>query len=319
MRASNIATPLSVFCACAGIYPFLAVSDAADNPDDGDRCMLGKDILKKDQKGGQPYALTALHVNDCRHGSAEFNLFLGIEADDMCKLPHAPQIHGFDEAIIGMCGNWGYAPNKRDFLDMLENSSAAEVAQRIYDGLSHEVFATDADLVLFKEELAELWSGGNGAASAFCGVPSSEEPRGMHFYGRYVEAQDKQWVERNYDGLENADDWDFAPSAKFVIPGGGVRVSNKEEVEVNFSHAGDIMRATEAYNGLAPSLLYDEGTLCVYKSDEGHVYAPAVATSGGKKNATHPTAWPSSAVGDAEVLLLNTWKVAAIKVANQRA
>ncbi|WP_227013242.1 hypothetical protein [Anaplasma marginale] len=188
-------------------------------------------------------------------------------------------------------------------MDMLENSSAAEVAQRIYDGLSHEVFATDADLVLFKEELAELWSGGNGAASAFCGVPSSEEPRGMHFYGRYVEAQDKQWVERNYDGLENADDWDFAPSAKFVIPGGGVRVGNKEEVEVNFSHAGDIMRATETYNGLAPSLLYDEGKLCVYKSAEGHVYAPAVATSGGKEKPRILLPGPVALVGDAGVLL----------------
>ncbi|MFV9921423.1 MAG: EndoU domain-containing protein [Anaplasma ovis] len=278
MRASNITTLISVFCACAGAHPFLALSGAADNPSSGDRYTLGEDMLEKGKEGGNANVLATLHVNDCRHGNAGFNPFFKTEADDMCKLPHAPQMRKFDEAILGMCGDWGYIPSERDFLNVLDGSYATGAAQRIYDELNHEVFTADADFALFKEELAELWFGGNGAANVFCGVPSSEELRGMHFYGRYLEAQDKQWAGRNYDGLENADDWDFAPSIRFVIPDGGVSVSNKEEVEVDFSHADDIIiRATKAYKGLAPNLLYDEGKLCFYKSDDGHVYALVAA------------------------------------------
>ena len=183
MRASNITALNFHVLYVRKARPFLALGDTADNPGNGGRYLLGEDMLEDGKGGGN---------NDCRRGSAGFNPFFRVEADDMCELPHAPQMHKFDKAILGMYEDWGCVQNKRDFLNVLEDRSTAKVVQRICDELDHEVFNADAGFALFKEELAELWFGRNGAANAFCCVPGNGELRGMYFYGRYSEAQDEQ-------------------------------------------------------------------------------------------------------------------------------
>ncbi|MCU7611350.1 EndoU domain-containing protein [Anaplasma capra] len=267
MKASKIAVVLSVV-----FVPMCAHPSA----------VFGNSVGKRVSQRGVPTKIEkvsdtgkiVLQSEDCRYSNTGFNPFFAREADNKCMLSQAPQMHEFDEAVLSVCGAWGYEPSRGDFLSMLNEPLVEQKVRRIYDELNHEVFTADADFSLFKDELAELWTNEGGVADVFCGVPSKKGLKGMHFYGRYLEAQDKKWAGRNYEGLENADDWDFSPSIKFVAPDSVVLVSNKKEMEVDFSHADDIIiRATRAYKGLQSHIPHREIRRCVYDGgDEEHAY-----------------------------------------------
>nr|WP_264374289.1 EndoU domain-containing protein [Wolbachia endosymbiont (group A) of Platycheirus albimanus] len=58
----------------------------------------------------------------------------------------------------------------------------------------------DADLELLKDELANIWFTNSGSEKEtigfghiFCGEPN-DKLGGMHFVGRYVEAQEDKWA-----------------------------------------------------------------------------------------------------------------------------
>ncbi|MGN7661645.1 MAG: EndoU domain-containing protein [Anaplasma sp.] len=172
-------------------------------------------------------------------------------------------------AVLGMCGDWGYSPRKSDFLAMLEDSSTQGIVQRIYDELDHEVFTAGASLELFREELAELWSGESGIVHVFCGEPSNEKLRGIRFYGRYLQAQNEQWAGRDYSHVEQMDDWDFSSSIKYKTPGGEVKIRNMTKMAVDLSHADDlIIGATKAYKDMQPHLVREGQRRCVYRNVE---------------------------------------------------
>ncbi|MGN7679009.1 MAG: EndoU domain-containing protein [Anaplasma sp.] len=274
MKVGRITAFLFIFCAslCLEVGACIAVSSAGGSASNADKyASVTSDNETKSAADldGREGVVFSGNTQDCRNSSQEFYPFYKTENNSECRLPYAPPMNVFDTAVLGMCGDWGNHPSKSDFLAMLENVSIRRIVQRIYDELDHEVFTAGAGLELFKEELAELWSGESGIVHVFCGALSNEKLRGMHFYGRYLQAQNEQWAGRDYSHVEQINDWDFSPSMKYKTPGGEVKIRGMAEMAVDLSHADDlIIGATKAYKGMRPHLVQEGQRRCVYSDGE---------------------------------------------------
>lgn len=96
--------------------------------------------------------------------------------------PPAPRLGAFDEAVIALCGGWGDAVEEKDFLSLLHR------------------FPQERDLILkagrLKDEknLSQIWFRKDGFRHIFCGEPEGKTLGGMHWVGRYRQAQAEGWA-----------------------------------------------------------------------------------------------------------------------------
>ena len=209
--------------------------------------------------------------DECINHPSGINPFFKTDEYNKCyDLPIAPVLNKFDEAVLDICGDWGHIPKKRDFRNLLDKKDYKKYVDEFYEELNHEVFTPNADLTTFKNELAELWFKRHGFTHIMCGQPNRNRLGGMHFFGRYLQAQENQWVGRHYDDkiADEVSDRVFSIPVKFRNSSGELRVNGRKGYD--FLHADEIiLHATKAYKGLSKDLQSGmrRNQKCLYDAD----------------------------------------------------
>ncbi|WP_395463602.1 EndoU domain-containing protein [Wolbachia endosymbiont of Cantharis cryptica] len=130
-----------------------------------------------------------------------FAKFFRTEKSDPPHLPPLPELNRFDRGILKVCGDWGSPPTRKAFKKFLNRHP--EVLEKIYNELNRQIITRNADLETFKEEFIDIWFRNRGFVHIFCGEPDGHLQwtglGGMHFIGRYVEAQEKGWAGAIWD------------------------------------------------------------------------------------------------------------------------
>ncbi|AMW35086.1 hypothetical protein AY555_07735 [Haematospirillum jordaniae] len=127
-------------------------------------------------------------------GRSEFQPFFDEQTasiDD--PVPLAPELDAFDRGVLALCGNWGSQPRAEDFAVTLL-SVFPEEANALYTALDGTILTRHADVAGFVNELTDVWFRQNGFTHVFCGEPRSRTLGGMHFEGRYLQAQRAGWA-----------------------------------------------------------------------------------------------------------------------------
>ncbi|WP_333022959.1 EndoU domain-containing protein [Wolbachia endosymbiont of Pentidionis agamae] len=137
--------------------------------------------------------------------NVNFEPFFRTKPSDPDFIPSPPDMTEFDNGVLKVCGEWGSYPDEEDFRILLDCPEHEDSIKRIYKELDYQVITSNSSLELFKDELTKVWftshhprqgSGENhtGFRHIFCGEPDGEVLGGMHFVGRYVEAQKNKWA-----------------------------------------------------------------------------------------------------------------------------
>ncbi len=131
----------------------------------------------------------------------KFEPFFKTDSSGPSYMPQLPELTDFDRSTLAVCGEWGTEPTVEDFKILLDCPQHKETVEKIYEKLDHQVITPNASLELFKDELAKIWFTNSGTEKStigfghiFCGEPDKLGLGGMHFVGRYVEAQEDQWA-----------------------------------------------------------------------------------------------------------------------------
>ena len=210
--------------------------------------------------------------DQCTHNPSGINPFFKAGKYDKCDdLPVAPMLNKFDKAVLDICGDWGSTPKREDFKNLLDKKEYKSYIDEIYEGLDHQVFTPNADLDTFKKELTELWFNNHGFTHVMCGQPRRGRLGGMHFFGRYLQAQKNQWVGRYYDDdlMDEISDKVFLVGVAFKNSRGQLTVDPKKSYDL--LHANEIiLHATRAYKGLSKNsqLVEKANGRCIYDNED---------------------------------------------------
>ncbi|MDN5248439.1 MAG: EndoU domain-containing protein [Wolbachia endosymbiont of Tyrophagus putrescentiae] len=201
----------------------------------------------------------------------KFNKFFKTESFDPDYLAPFPKLSEFDREVLKVCGDWGSKPTREDFKKFLDDPKNKKDVQDIYEGLDKQVITPNADLETFKKEFLDVWFGNRGFVHTFCGEPDGHKQwtslGGMHFIGRYLEAQEKGWA-----GLwDGCDKKEIRPPVWTI----GIRYKNtKGEIKekcpggFDYSSAKEILiYATKACKAFQKHGARKEGT-CLYPTSK---------------------------------------------------
>ncbi|QGR02269.1 hypothetical protein EDL79_01015 [Ehrlichia ruminantium] len=216
-----------------------------------------------------PLNLMAVTAHDstreCVDSVSGFNFFFKPTQESKCDLPIMPELNKFDQAVLDLCGSWGDKPKIEGFRHMLDDVKYKEYIDKIYTELDHQVFSPNADLETFKRELARLWFRRRGFTHIMCGEPRKNRLAGMHFFGRYIQAQQNGWAGRYYHPSDEVSDKIFTVGIIFKNPySNRLIIDNRKGYDL--SHADDIIiYATKAYKGLSQSINLTTNKFCLYE------------------------------------------------------
>ncbi len=152
--------------------------------------------------------------------------------------PPAPTLTPFDRAVNQLCGPIGTKVSARGFKEMMR--AHPKVLKSIHRFTEGRVFGDArplSNLNAYLDQLADAWFNSRGFVHIYCGEPHRGKIGGLHFWGRYLELQEKQLGGR----LPNN------TSREEVVPGAIYSVG--VEMEVN----GQIVRSTIKGYGLTLS------------------------------------------------------------------
>jgi hypothetical protein len=166
-------------------------------------------------------------------------------------------LDAFDEAVLSVCGGWGRRVDKQVFINLLQDTRHDKVGETIYRGVDGTV-RTQQSRSRFVAELANIWFSENGFAHVFCGEPSKRDLGGMHFFGRYLQAQQQGWAgyisvtgdqrarEKCRKDKESIDSPIFATAIQYTVNNArNIKCLSGYDTEMN---AADILiEATRAY------------------------------------------------------------------------
>jgi hypothetical protein len=96
--------------------------------------------------------------------------------------PPPPVLDAFDRAVLDLCGDWGAPVAEQGFRTLLERFPGRRRAILEAAGLDDAA------------ALAALWFGKGAFRHVFCGAPEGGKLGGLHWVGRYLQAQDKGWA-----------------------------------------------------------------------------------------------------------------------------
>ncbi|KYW94924.1 EndoU domain-containing protein [Ehrlichia ruminantium] len=206
------------------------------------------------------------NANECVDNVSGLNFFFKNTQESNCDLLVMPEMHKFDKAILDICGDWGHRPKREDFRNMLDNVEYKEYVDKIYAALDHQVFTQNADLDTFKKELVKLWFKKRGFTHIMCGEPNRKRLGGMHFFGRYVQAQQNNWAGRYYNSSDEVSDRIFTIGVVYKNRSNQLVINTKKSYDL--SHADDlIIHATKAYKALAKNINLTNNRFCLYDHD----------------------------------------------------
>jgi len=207
-------------------------------------------------------------------------------------IPPKPVLTPFDKDILDVCGYWGTYPKRSDFRALLDKPEHKDLIGRFYNELNHQVITANADLKLFKDELTNIWFTSvkskkskssseisTGFRHVFCGEPMKKTLGGMHFVGRYLQAQNNGWAGALWGDKILCDQLEIShPVYTFGIRFRNNRGSFSVKCPNGYAydfHADNILtRATKAFKQLG------ESGMCLYNVD-GKYQAVFIRTSKG--------------------------------------
>lgn len=108
----------------------------------------------------------------------------------------APRLGAFDRAVLDICGAWGSRPSRAAFRALFDRPEFAADAVAIGEALDFTVRDRRLSPRAFADALTALWFAEDGFRHIFCGEPAEERLGGLHYKGRFLEAQ-----ERGFGGL----------------------------------------------------------------------------------------------------------------------
>lgn len=94
--------------------------------------------------------------------------------------PPPPGLDAFDHAVLEVCGPWGSRPAPARFVALLD----------AFPDIRAEV----QDIAGSLEALVAAWFRADGFVHVFCGEPGARRLGGLHFQGRYLQAQAEGWA-----------------------------------------------------------------------------------------------------------------------------
>ncbi len=98
--------------------------------------------------------------------------------------PPAPALSAFDRAVLDLCGGWGDSVDGLNFIALLRRfPQERESLTRLASGMD-------------EKKLSDLWFREDGFRHIFCGDPGQRRLGGMHWAGRYLQAQEEGWAGR---------------------------------------------------------------------------------------------------------------------------
>ncbi len=152
--------------------------------------------------------------------------------------PPAPQLDKFDRAVNKLCGPIGSKVSPRAFQTMMR--AHPDVLKAVHAFTEGKVFGGERPLSspdAYLDKLTAAWFSSHGFEHIYCGEPNRGKIGGLHFWGRYLELQEKDLGGR----LPNN------ASREEVVPGAIYSVG--VEIEVG----GQIVRSTIKGYGLTLS------------------------------------------------------------------
>ncbi len=104
--------------------------------------------------------------------------------------PPAPRLNPFDKAVLNACGSIGTRVSRSKFEQIL--SYYPDVLQKLQKVTNGELRPGRKTKAEFLEDLTNIWFNNRGFEHIFCGeIYNANDIGGLHFYGRYLELQNK--------------------------------------------------------------------------------------------------------------------------------
>jgi Bacterial EndoU nuclease len=103
--------------------------------------------------------------------------------------PPPPQLNEFDRDLLQVCGNLGDRVHRESFKALMR--AYPEVLERIHNAVDGEIFRGRKTKSEFLEDLTAIWFKRQGFQHIFCGVIHDRNLKGLHYFGRYLELQEK--------------------------------------------------------------------------------------------------------------------------------
>ncbi|HYW18837.1 MAG TPA: EndoU domain-containing protein [Nodularia sp. (in: cyanobacteria)] len=104
--------------------------------------------------------------------------------------PAPPLLNSFDKAVLKICGPIGTKVSPNQFKQLL--SSYPGVLQKLQTVSGGELRPGRRNKTAFTEDVTDIWFKNRGFEHIFCGeLKSANDIGGLHFYGRYLQLQNK--------------------------------------------------------------------------------------------------------------------------------
>ncbi len=104
--------------------------------------------------------------------------------------PPPPQLNSFDRKVLQICGPIGTRVSPSKFQQLL--SYYPDVVQKLQQVTNGEIRPSRKNQVDFLEDVTDIWFKNKGFEHIFCGeIYNPNKIGGLHFYGRYLELQNK--------------------------------------------------------------------------------------------------------------------------------
>ncbi|MCG6121196.1 MAG: EndoU domain-containing protein [Microvirga sp.] len=205
----------------------------------------------------------------------------------------APALGAFDRAVLEICGPWGSRPSRAAFRALFDKREFAPDVAAIATALDFTVRDRRLSPGAFAEAMTALWFAEDGFRHVFCGEPGEERLGGLHYKGRFLEAQ-----ERGFGGLTPCRAGDLDPPLvslgfAYRTPSGGRAIACPKSFSTRLDARALLVEATRAFRakGRGPA----GERMCLHRLGEAHGasdYAVLVERSGAIRT-FYPTGSPS--------------------------
>ncbi len=208
--------------------------------------------------------------------------------------PVAPILNSFDNAVNTLCGAPGTVVSPTSFKTLLNNNPT--VLANIKSGLGGFLVSGRTSTTAFLDDLANVWFVAKGFDHVICGEPSlGGSIGGLHFYGRYLELQQKGLAGRLVNNT----------SREEVIPGAVYTMGVKMKVGSGFAQSsvkgyGYTLNAEEILTIVAKAYKTNPNTsgtsqAChLQVTDNGKTFTTVFVAKNGGIRTFYPDATPGS-------------------------
>jgi Bacterial EndoU nuclease len=217
--------------------------------------------------------------------------------------PPPPKLEPFDRRVLQLCGAEFDAPvHENDFKKLLRDYP--DVKQRLKQATNGAIFANRTSNAQFLEDLSTIWFKHKGFKHIFCGDQNGPQKLGgLHFYGRYIEFQEKGIAGRITQTSTGQDAKEEVIEGSIYTFGVAVKKGDRliaEHYVKGYGYASNALKilidATRAFKqfNLPPNTPPDESVGCLYPVQDPNV-APYQAVFVKKGNAIrtyYPDATP---------------------------